>query len=282
MLENIFTPLFEVTIDPSSNPRLHSVLPRIVGFDSVDDESAPEMRVDLAKVMPPQAIDGRSNPSYAYYSYYLWSNLLLLNSLREARGLCTFAYRPHGGEAGDVDHLAVNFLLAESVNHGLNLRKSPALQYLYYLAQVGLCMSPLSNNKLFIELQKNPLPEYFRKGLNVSLSTDDPLQFHVTKEPLMEEYSVAAQVWKLSSTDLCELARNSVIQSGFEASLKERWISPKWRLMGEYGNDIHKTNVPYSRLRYRRDTLLNELAFVYGSVDSIPKNMKTLPNFNVE
>jgi len=98
----------------------------------------------------------------------------------------------------------------------------------------------------------------------------------------MEEYSVAAQVWKLSSTDLCELARNSVIQSGFEASLKERWISPKWRLMGEYGNDIHKTNVPYSRLRYRRDTLLNELAFVYGSVDSIPKNMKTLPNFNVE
>ena len=31
----------------------------------------------------------------------------------------------------------------------------------------------------------------------------------------MEEYSVAAQVWKLTATDLCEIARNSVIHSGF-------------------------------------------------------------------
>jgi AMP deaminase len=38
----------------------------------------------------------------------------------------------------------------------------------------------------------------------------------VTKEPLVEEYSVAAQVWKLTAVDVCEIARNSVIQSGFE------------------------------------------------------------------
>ncbi len=31
----------------------------------------------------------------------------------------------------------------------------------------------------------------------------------------MEEYSIAAQVWKLSSCDMCELARNSVVMSGF-------------------------------------------------------------------
>ena len=36
--------------------------------------------------------------------------------------------------------------------------------------------------------------DYLARGLNVSLSTDDPLQFHFTKEPLMEEYSIAAQV----------------------------------------------------------------------------------------
>jgi len=35
------------------------------------------------------------------------------------------------------------------------------------------------------------------------------------QEPLMEEYSIAAQVWKLSSVDMCELARNSVLMSGF-------------------------------------------------------------------
>lgn len=32
----------------------------------------------------------------------------------------------------------------------------------------------------------------------------------------MEEYSIAAQVWKLSTCDMCEIARNSVLQSGFE------------------------------------------------------------------
>lgn len=74
-------------------------------------------------------------------------------------------------------------------------------------------MSPLSNNALFLTYERNPFPQYFRLGLNVSLSTDDPLQLHYTKvriascflcferpahirlqEPLMEEYSVAAQV----------------------------------------------------------------------------------------
>ena len=55
------------------------------------------------------------------------------------------------------------------------------LQYLYYLAQIGIAISPLRNNSLFLNYQKNPLPEYFGRGLNVSLSTDDPLQFHYTK-----------------------------------------------------------------------------------------------------
>ena len=36
------------------------------------------------------------------------------------------------------------------------------------------------------------------------------------QEPLMEEYSIAAQVWKLSPCDMCELAKNSVLMSGFE------------------------------------------------------------------
>ena len=85
-------------------------------------------------------------------------------------------------------------MLCENIAHGINLRKSPCLQYLYYLAQIGLCMSPLSNNSLFLDYHKNPFPAFFARGLSVSLSTDDPLQIHLTKEPLVEEYSVAAQV----------------------------------------------------------------------------------------
>jgi AMP deaminase len=57
-----------------------------------------------------------------------------------------------------------------------------------------ICYSPLSNNSLFLDYHKNPFPAFFARGLSVSLSTDDPLQIHLTKEPLVEEYSVAAQV----------------------------------------------------------------------------------------
>ncbi len=64
----------------------------------------------------------------------------------------------------------------------------------YYLAQIGLCMSPLSNNSLFLDYHRNPFPLFFARGLSVSLSTDDPVMIHLTKEPLVEEYSVAAQV----------------------------------------------------------------------------------------
>lgn len=103
-------------------------------------------------------------------------------------------FRPHCGEAGDTDHLTSAFLTAFGISHGILLRKVPALQYLYYLTQMGIAMSPLSNNALFLDYERNPFPTFFQRGLNVSLSTDDPLQFHFTKEPLIEEYSVAAQV----------------------------------------------------------------------------------------
>lgn len=105
-----------------------------------------------------------------------------------------FTFRPHSGEAGDPEHLIYAFLVAKGINHGILLRKVPVLQYLFYVAQIGIAMSPLSNNALFLNFDRNPFPEYFKRGLNVSLSTDDPLQFHYTREPLIEEYSVAAQV----------------------------------------------------------------------------------------
>ena len=34
---------------------------------------------------------------------------------------------------------------------------------------------------LFINYNRNPMLEYFERGLCVSLSTDDPMQFHFTK-----------------------------------------------------------------------------------------------------
>lgn len=260
-IRNVFGPLFAVTKDPSIDPKLHLFLERVVGFDTVDDESLLETQVGLNPIAPVKWT-ASENPPYSYYVYYIWVNLAHLNRFRKDRLFVTFPLRLHSGEAGDPNHLCSAFLTALSVCHGVGLRKVPALQYLFYLMQIGISMSPISNNVLFLTYDRNPFPTYFRRGLNVSLSTDDPLQFHFTREPLIEEYSIAAQIWKLSPADLAEICRNGVMQSGFELAIKKKWLGSKCMLLGAEGNDISKTNIPQIRLRFREQSIRAERALV--------------------
>ena len=224
----------------------------------------------------------------------MFANMASLNNWRKLRGfstafslfltvcliICpdTFVFRPHCGEAGDTDHLTSAFLTSHSISHGILLRKVPALQYLFYLKQIGIAMSPLSNNALFLTYERNPLPDFFKTGLNVSLSTDDPLQFHFTKVRLVHSFAwtvimfvddrnhcwrniasrhmygslifgfqvrasnLLSQIYKLPQSSLAELARNSVRQSGFEMEIKRHWLGHEWYLPGAAGNDIHKAS----------------------------------------
>lgn len=223
----MYRPLFEVTKDPRTHPELHVFLQRVVGFDSVDDESKVERRVHHKFPLPYQWNFTQIPPySYWYASDTHWikpwltygaqgllhvcehgqleqlatsqrlqyvNRIYLFKDLTEWE-LDTFVFRPHCGEAGDTDHLASAYLTAHSISHGITLRKAPVLQYLFYLKQIGIAMSPLCNNGLFLTHDRNPFPNFFNTGLNVSLSTDSPLHFHFTKEPLLEEYSVATHV----------------------------------------------------------------------------------------
>jgi AMP deaminase len=58
----------------------------------------------------------------------------------------------------------------------------------------------------------------------MTLSTEDPLLFHMSDDALLEEYSVARASFDLSMTDVSEIARNSTLQSGFEEELKKEWL----------------------------------------------------------
>ncbi|XP_071395187.1 AMP deaminase 1 isoform X1 [Centroberyx affinis] len=268
MLENIFLPVFQATIDPQSNPELSIFLKHVTGFDSVDDESKHSGHMFSTKSPKPEEWDIVKNPSYTYYIYYMYANIAMLNQLRKQRGMNTFMFRPHCGEAGAVTHLLASFMTADNISHGLNLKKSPVLQYLYFLAQLPIAMSPLSNNSLFLEYAKNPLLEFHKKGLVVSLSTDDPMQFHYTKEPLMEEYAIAAQVFKLSTCDMCEISRNSVLQSSLSDEEKAHFLGTSYLKEGPEGNDIRKTNVAQIRMAYRFETLCYELNLIKEGLKS--------------
>eukprot|EP00299_Pterocystis_sp_00344_P017295 c8671_g1_i1.p1 GENE.c8671_g1_i1~~c8671_g1_i1.p1 ORF type:complete len:692 (+),score=126.33 c8671_g1_i1:48-2123(+) len=261
IIDNLFQPLFEATREPEKYPEIHAFLQHVVAFDSVDDESKPEHK--MFRTFPkPSDWDIDHNCPYTYYIYYMWANIQILNLYRQSKGLNMFALRPHCGESGDVDHLAAGFLTSQSIAHGLQLRKHPVMEYLFAMSQIGISLSPLSNNKLFLRYEKNPFPKFFARGLNVTLSTDDPLQIHFTRDPLVEEFSIAAQVYRLSQCDLSEIARNSVYQSGFDNHVKAMWVGEQWSKPFTAGNDVNKTNVPNIRIQYREDVLRQEYDFL--------------------
>lgn len=83
MIENIFQPLFEVTLDPTSHPELHAFLEHVSAFDSVDDES----KVDLVHfdygIPIADQWNRHENPPYAYYIFYMYANIAVLNQLRQ-------------------------------------------------------------------------------------------------------------------------------------------------------------------------------------------------------
>jgi len=63
---DVFQPLFEVTKDPSSHPELHVFLQRVVGFDSVDDESKAERRL-YRKFPTARMWNTSQSPPYSYW-----------------------------------------------------------------------------------------------------------------------------------------------------------------------------------------------------------------------
>ena len=86
----------------SSHPDLHRFLQHVSGFDSVDDESKPENSMfDIGRcfysfhffnlpcacsdVPTPDEWTWHENPPYAYYIYYTYANLTVLNQLRAER-----------------------------------------------------------------------------------------------------------------------------------------------------------------------------------------------------
>ncbi|CAG9328800.1 unnamed protein product [Blepharisma stoltei] len=269
MLRNIFEPIIKATLEPEAYPEIAETLTQVVGFDTIDNENKIEKVTSYSnyKVITPEDWTASDNPPYSYFNYYIYANIVSINHLRRARGMNTFSFRPHCGEAGSGDHLATAYLIAHSINHGIELKKSPVLQYLYYLKQIGLSVSPLSNNKLVMKFLNNPFQSFFAKGLNVALSTDDPLMIHLTREPLLEEYNVVTQALDMTVVDMCEIARNSVLQSGFSLEDKKRWLGKDFQDGWPNSYDPHKSNVSWIRFSYRFECFQEEMDYISRHIE---------------
>ena len=132
----------------------------------------------------------------------------------------------HAGEIGGAKEIreAIELLGAERIGHGIAAMHDPALMDLLAEKHIPLEICPASNIKTGAlarqlglakaDMEQHPLPQLFRSGVPIVLSTDDPAMFHTT---LRAEYENARRMG-LREDELAKIAQN-----GFKYSFR----SPK-------------------------------------------------------
>ena len=135
---------------------------------------------------------------------------------------------PHAGEHCGPESVlgALDSLGARRLAHGVRAVEDSALVARLAAERVCCDTCPTSNVMLRVvpSITAHPLPSLVAAGVPCTVSADDPLLFHLSTEPLLEEYTLARNTWSLSMVDLCEIARNSVLQSDFAPATKRNWL----------------------------------------------------------
>ena len=128
-----------------------------------------------------------------------------------AEGLLVVA---HAGEEGPPQYIreALDILHARRIDHGVRCLEDDALVDRLVAEQIPLTVCPLSNVRLrvFDTMRDHPLRTMLKRGLKVTINSDDPAYFGGY---INENYLAVAEALDLTRAELEQLARNS-----FEAS----------------------------------------------------------------
>jgi aminodeoxyfutalosine deaminase len=119
----------------------------------------------------------------------------------------------HAGEVGGPEKIreAIELLNVERIGHGIAAAQDPELMDLLVDRRIPLEICPQSNirsgalaKQLRLpqaQIKDHPLPQLWRHGIPIALSTDDPAMFHTT---LRAEYENAAEMG-MNETELAQL-----------------------------------------------------------------------------
>jgi adenosine deaminase len=116
----------------------------------------------------------------------------------------------HAGEEGPPEYVreALDLLQIDRMDHGNRSMEDEELISRLAASGLTLTVCPLSNLKLRVvkDLKDHPVPEMLRRGLHVTLNSDDPAYFGGY---VNENYRQLAGAIGLSRQQLTTLARNS-------------------------------------------------------------------------
>lgn len=131
----------------------------------------------------------------------------------------------HAGEEGPPEYVAeaLDLLQVKRVDHGVRSEEDPALLARLLRARVPLTMCPLSNVRLrvFDRMEDHNLKRLLRRGLCVTVNSDDPAYFGGY---IAENYLAAFRALDLSRADIVQIAGNSIEASFLPAAEKEIWL----------------------------------------------------------
>lgn len=116
----------------------------------------------------------------------------------------------HAGEEGPPAyvHEALDLLKIDRMDHGNRSMEDDALVARLVAEQMTLTVCPLSNLKLCVvdDLKHHPVPEMLRRGLHITLNSDDPAYFGGY---VNENYRQLAEAVGLTREQIAQMARHS-------------------------------------------------------------------------
>ncbi len=140
----------------------------------------------------------------------------------------------HAGETGGPDQVwdAVRVLGANRIGHGIQAARDARLMEYLREHAVGLdvCLTSNLKTQAWARISTNPFGLLFRRGVPVSINTDDPGLFQTT---LIEELSKAVSLFSLTQEDLHRL----ILQGLRSAFLPHQ---DRMALMRQFTDQIHQ------------------------------------------
>ncbi|HEX4541199.1 MAG TPA: adenosine deaminase [Acidimicrobiales bacterium] len=132
----------------------------------------------------------------------------------------------HAGEEGPPEYIweALDLLGARRIDHGVRCLEDERLVERLVAEQVPLTVCPLSNVKLrvFPTLREHNLPELVRRGLMVTINSDDPAYFGGY---VADNLGAVADAFDLGEAEIAHLARNSFLASFLDDEAKQRHLA---------------------------------------------------------
>jgi adenosine deaminase len=144
-----------------------------------------------------------------------------------ARARALGLYRvAHAGEEGPADYVrdTLDVLNVDRIDHGNRCLDDNDLVRRLVERRMGLTVCPLSNLRLGIvnSMTAHPLPTMLRRGLLVTVNSDDPAYFGGY---INDNFLALAASTDVTQDEIFQLAENSFTASFLDETEKKKWIA---------------------------------------------------------